>query len=250
VVGHGRRSSFVSSVNTRRCSSSSEATAGLAGADHENPLQSVVELEAVGDADPAGGGGGGSAAPGEAGGGGGDDDDEWSSVPPTVRSPDGDAPNATEVLALQSAKRAFGEAYRRAAELETFGLLNHTAAVVLLLRHDELLLLAGADPPAQAPPTAKALLKGGRARGASGSGRDAPGGVVAALSTAPVLALLRRHVPFGEALELKQLQRRHEDLYAKVFCGGSADIARAELVPPPPLSLSLSTCLWVSNKCS
>ena len=89
--------------------------------------------------------------------------------------------------------------------LEKFCVLNLTALYKIMKKHDKLLSMSAGVP-----------------------------GAIPLLSTAEVTESLRVSTSFLTPAALLKLKDRLEDLYASLFCNGSADIAKAELTMKNP----------------
>ena len=104
---------------------------------------------------------------------------------------DMDSPSR-EALALESSKRAYVDLYRTMCYLENYCILNYTAVVKIMKKHDK-----------QFPCVPMRNL---------------------------LLGVLRARLQFINFESLIALKVEHRKLYAQVFCSGDLDVARAELL--------------------
>ena len=104
---------------------------------------------------------------------------------------DMDSPSR-EALALASSKRAYADLYRNMCYLENYCILNYTALVKIIKKHDKINSIQYA-------------MK-------------------------PILQNLKESSFFSTFQSLTLIKSQHHELYAKVFCSSDKDVARAELL--------------------
>lgn len=102
-----------------------------------------------------------------------------------------------EALAIESSKRAYADLYQKMCHLENFCILNLTAIIKILKKHDKQFPLLSM----QNTLTGKSTLE-----------------------------ILRENLAFSSFKSLNVLLAELQMLYASVFCSGDSDIARAELL--------------------
>ena len=104
---------------------------------------------------------------------------------------DMDSPSR-DALALASSKRAYADLYRNMCYLENYCILNYTAIVKIIKKHDKI------------NPTSRAMKF--------------------------LLSKLRECSHFPKFQSLTVIKSKHQTLYAQVFCSGDNDVAHAELL--------------------